>query len=340
MSDTINDQTTKKQQMKALVLENYNTSYVLKEMDRPVPGKGEVLVQVRASSVNPLDLKIKGGQAAHAKAILPAVPGVDLAGVVVLIGEGVVNFKVGDEVYGLTGGIGGIQGSLAEYAAVDAELLALKPANISMEAAAAIPLTFITAWEGLVDRAQVSKNKTVLIHGAAGGVGHLALQIAIAFGADTFGTGRPEQQSVIEGYGATAIDFTSSAVAEYVGKHTAGEGFDIVFDTVGGTTLDDSFKAVKTYRGHALSALGWGSHSIAPLSFRAATYSGVFTLLPLLTGKGRAHHGAILKEATALIEAGKVVPMVDSHQYRMETIEEAYAAVENRTAKGKVVITI
>jgi len=89
-----------------------------------------------------------------------------------------------------------------------------------------------------------------------------------------------------------------------------------------------------------LSILGWGSHSLAPLSFRGATYSGVFTLYPLLSGQGRAHHGEILREATALIDAGKIIPMIDPHRYTLETVEDAYAAMENRTAKGKVVVEI
>jgi len=113
--------------MKALILENFNTPYQLKEIDKPIAGKGEALVKIAASGVNPLDLKIKAGQAAHAKAKLPAILGIDLAGVVEEVGKGVTTFKPGDEVYGMTGGIAGVPGSLAEYAAVDADLLAIKP---------------------------------------------------------------------------------------------------------------------------------------------------------------------------------------------------------------------
>jgi len=133
-------------------------------------------------------------------------------------GPGVTAFEKGDEVYGMAGGVGGLQGTLAEFAAVDIDLLARKPANLSMRQAAALPLSVITAWEGLVD---------------------------------------------------------------------------IVYDTVGGATLDASFASVKRYTGHVLSSLGGGAHSLAPLSFRGATYSGVFTLLPLITGENRAHHGEI-----------------------------------------------
>jgi len=172
--------------MKALILENYGSPYILKEISRPVPGKGEVLVQIIASGVNPLDLKIKSGQAAHAQTRLPAILGVDMAGIIVETGKEVTDFKIGDEVYGLTGGVAGIQGSLAQYTAVDSRLIAIKPANLSMREAAAIPLSFITAWEGLMDRARVKKDKTVLIQGGTGGVGHMAIQLAMAKGATVF----------------------------------------------------------------------------------------------------------------------------------------------------------
>ena len=326
--------------MKALVLENYGSPFVLKEIDRPQPKSGEVLVNVKAASVNPLDTKIKTGNAGHAKTQLPAILGIDMAGIVVEVGSGVTKFKAGDEVYGMTGGIAGVQGSLAEYAAVDADLLALKPNNITMGEAAAIPLGFITAWEGLVDRAKVEKGKTVLIHGGSGGVGHLAVQIAVAKGATVFTTDSPGKKELVEAYGATSIDYTTQNVDDYVKQHSDGEGFDIVFDTVGGSTLDSSFKAVKVYTGHAISILGWGTHSIAPLSFRGATYSGVFTLLPLITGKHRAHHGEIMAEATALIEAGKLKPIVDPTYYSFANVEDAYKAVEAGTSKGKVIVNI
>ncbi|WP_214072570.1 zinc-dependent alcohol dehydrogenase family protein [Mucilaginibacter sp. dw_454] len=326
--------------MKALVLENYGSPFVIKEIERPVPKDGEVLVQIKAASVNPLDTKIKTGNAGHAKTKLPAILGIDMAGIVVEVGKDVKNFKAGDEVYGMTGGIAGVQGSLAEYAAVDADLLALKPKNLIMGKAAAIPLGFITAWEGLVDRAKIEKGKTVLIHGGTGGVGHMATQIAVAKGAKVFTTDSPAKKELAEAFGATSIDYTSSSIEDYMTKHTDGEGFDIVFDTVGGAVLDDSFKAAKTYHGHVVSILGWGTHSIAPLSFRGATYSGVFTLLPLITGKHRAHHGEILREATAIIEAGQLKPIIDPSHYTFENIEEAYQAVASGKAKGKVIINL
>src|ERR1700758_1421594 len=141
--------------MQAAVLDGPKQPFRVASILRPAPARGEVLVRIKASGVNPLDTKIYVGQAAHARHPLPAILGIDLAGVVEAVGPGVAGFRRGDEVYGMTGGVGGLQGSLAEFAAVDARLLAPKPANLSMREAVALPLIFITAWEGLVDRAAV-----------------------------------------------------------------------------------------------------------------------------------------------------------------------------------------
>jgi NADPH:quinone reductase-like Zn-dependent oxidoreductase len=299
-----------------------------------------VLVKVKASGVNPLDTKIRAGKAAHAKRTLPAVLGMDLAGVVEEIGADVTGFAPGDEVYGMTGGVGDLQGSLAQYAAVDARLLAHKPAALTMREAAALPLVVITAWEGLVDRAQVHAGQKVLIHGGAGGIGHVAVQIARARGAEVFATASPSQLDVVKALGATPIDYTTTSAEQYVAEHTNGEGFDVIFDTVGGPVLDASFAAARTYTGHVLSALGWGNHSIAPLSFRGATYSGVFTLLPMLTGRGREHHGEIMREAAALADAGELKPLLDPRHFTLATVADAHAAVESGTARSRIVIDI
>ena len=166
------------------------------------------------------------------------------------------------------------------------------------------------------------------------------MQIARAFGADVFATGSARQQAIIEGFGATFIDYRKSSVEEYVAEHTAGEGFDIVYDTLGGETLDASFKAARVYEGHVGSCLGWGQHSLAPLSFRGATYSGVFTLLPLLTGKGREHHGEILREAAQLIEAGQLKPLLDPRQFTLQTAEAAHELLVSGAAQGRLVVEI
>lgn len=324
--------------MHAAVLTAYNTPLQISEVPDPAPGRGEVLVRVMASGVNPLDTKIRRGEAAHAQMPAPAVLGIDMAGIVEAVGSQVDQFAVGDEVFGMTGGVGGVPGSLAEFAAVDARLIAHKPGALSMEQAAAIPLGFITSWEGLVDRAGLAAGHRVLIHGGAGGVGFLAVQLALARGAQVFATGGPSSQDVIRQVGAMPIDYTASVVDEYVDEYTGGEGFDIVVDNVGGATLDDSFTAVKRYSGHVVSALGWGTHSLAPLSFRGATYSGVFTLMPLLTGRGREHHGHILGQAAALADAGQLVPRLHASTFALGEVNDAYRTVENGSATGKVIV--
>jgi NADPH:quinone reductase len=306
-------------------------------VDRRLLGPDEVRVKIAASGVNPLDTKIRAGKADHARQALPAVLGLDMAGVIKEIGPGVASFRVGDEVYGMVGGVGGLQGTLAESMTVDASLIALKPGNLSMRQAAALPLSFITSWEALVDRAKVQADYKVLIHAGAGGVGHIAIQIARSFGAEVFATASKEKAETVRGLGATPIDYRALTVEDYVKEFTQGKGFDVIFDTVGGTTLDQSFTAVRKYTGHVVSALGWGSHSLAPLSFRGATYSGVFTLLPLLTGEGREHHGEILRRAAELAEAGKLSPLLNAKRYSSMEIDAAYAEVVS-SVTGKTVI--
>lgn len=326
--------------MKAAVVREANGPFEIVDRLLPDVPQGHVLVRIAASGVNPLDTKIRAGTAAHAKHPLPAVLGMDLAGVVVQVDSGVTRFQVGDEVYGLVGGVGGLQGTLAEYAAVDADLLAHKPKSLSLRESAALPLVSITAWEGLVDRARTSSDHKVLVHGGAGGVGNVAIQIARSFGADVYTTVTPAQFDVVRPLGATPIDYTTSTPADYIRAHTADKGFDVVYDTVGGATLDASFASARRYTGHVVSALGWGAHSLAPLSFRGATYSGVFTLMPMLSGKGRAHHGEILAQVAKLVDAGQLRPLVDTQRFTLKQAGDAHARAASGQAVGKVVVDI
>lgn len=324
--------------MQAAMVETFGAPFRVASVARPVPGRGEVLVRVVASAVNPLDVKISRGEAPHARQPLPAILGIDMAGIVESAGPGVTGYRRGDEVYGMTGGVGGLQGSLAEFASVDARLLAPKPATLSMREAAALPLAFITAWEGLVDRAAVKAGNKVLIQGGAGSVGHIALQIAHSFGAQVYATVSERDRTLVERLGAIAVGRDTSPEA-LVATHSGGAGFDIVFDTVGGAVLDTSFQLVRRF-GHVVSALGWGSHLLAPLSFRAASYSGVFTLLPLLTGQGRDHHGRIMREATRLAETGKITPRLDARRFTLETASDAYQALQEGNGNGKLVVDV
>jgi NADPH:quinone reductase len=325
--------------MQAYRVEESNGPFQKVDLPSPALQPNHVLVRIKASGVNPLDTKIRAAKAAHAKQPLPAVLGLDMAGTVEETSPEVTAFEPGDEVYGMVGGVGGLQGTLAEFIAVDADLLAHKPQSLSMREAAALPLITITAWEGLIDHAKVHAAQTVLIHAGAGGVGHIAVQLAVAYGAKVFATVSPEKKKIVEDFGATPIDYRSSSVEEYIAVHTQGKGFDIVYDTVGGATLDASFIAAKRYTGHVVSCLGWGTHSLAPLSFRSATYSGVFTLHPLITGEGRANQGKILAQATALVESGKLKPLLNDQQFFLEDINAAHALVESG-AMGKVVIEV
>ncbi|MBP8253209.1 MAG: zinc-dependent alcohol dehydrogenase family protein [Citrobacter sp.] len=326
--------------MTALVLENFaDEQFTRAQLPVPTTGAGQVLVQIHASGVNPIDYKIRLGEAPYAMPELPAVLGTDMAGVVVVVGEGVERFNVGDEVYGLTGGVRGLQGSLAQYAAVDAHLLALKPRNISMREAAAIPLTLLTAWEGLVDNAKVKPGQSVLVQGGAGGVGNMVVQLAKAMDANVWATGCTANQSLIARLGATPLDYTKLSTQEIVNNCTAGQGFDIVYDTVGGLVLQDSLGMTRHY-GHITSCAAFGEHNLAVSSLRCATLSGVFVLMRMLSGEGRAHHGEILDAATRLIEDGKIRPVVDVRHFTLDQAIDAHHAVQDGSASIKVVIDV
>ncbi|CAM2154660.1 NADPH:quinone reductase [Pararobbsia alpina] len=325
--------------MRALLLDSYDHgTFRVAETESPLPAAGQLRLRVHASGVNPIDYKIRKGQAAFAMPTLPAVIGTDVAGVVTEVGTGVHGFSVGDEVYGLAGGVRGLPGSLAEYMTVDAAFMARKPVNLSMREAAALPLVALTAWEGLVDRANVQAGQKVLVQGGAGGVGHVVVQIARALGADVYATASTQKLDLVRELGATPIDYTTTSVDEYVKQYTAGKGFDVIYDTVGGPTLEASLGAVRHY-GRIASCAAYGTHNLALSSLRCADVMGVFVLYPMLGGERHAHHGDILREVTRLAEAGKVRPVLDPRHFTLETALEAHDAVE-AGANVKVVIDV
>ncbi|MBF7092430.1 zinc-dependent alcohol dehydrogenase family protein [Flavobacterium sp. ALJ2] len=325
--------------MKALYINTYESDFVSTQIEKPTPKTGEVLIKIHASGVNPIDNKIRTGKAPYATPILPAILGTDLAGVIEEVGTDVSDFIIGDEVYGLAGGVLGLQGTLAEYIAVDANLLAKKPTNLTMREAAAVPLVLLTAWEGLVDRVTIKKGDKVLVHGGAGGVGHMAIQLAKIFGADVYTTVSLKKSAIAKSLGATPIDYKSVEVENYVNQHTQGIGFDIIYDTVGGQSLDDSFKAIRHY-GHISSCAAFGTHNLATGSLRSSNLHGVFVLHPMLSGEGRKHHGDILKQAAKLIEEGKLKPILDSRKFTLDNAIEAHKAVSDGSAIGKIVVDI
>ncbi len=177
--------------MRAMTITRFGGTEVFQpaEVAKPELKAGHVLVRIAASSVNPVDYKIRElGEALPFAPKLPAILGTDFAGTVEALGEGVTDYAIGDEVYGCAGGLGELPGSLAEYILADSRLIARKPKNLSMAESAALPLVAITAYEGLV-RANTGAGKKVLVHGGSGGVGHVALQLAKHFGADVYATG-------------------------------------------------------------------------------------------------------------------------------------------------------
>ncbi len=327
--------------MKAMIIRESGDPSVFQMADIPTPpiGPGQVLVRVAATSVNPVDWKIrKLGPPLGPD--MPAVLHGDVAGVVEAVGADVSGFAVGEEVYGCAGGVKGTGGALAEFMACDADFLAPKPTNLSMVEAAALPLVCLTAWEGLVDGANVGSGHTVLVHAGAGGVGHVATQIAIARGAKVYATvSGPEKAAVVREFGAIPINYLEHSVEDYVVDHTGGAGFDIVYDTVGGENIPKSWAAAKL-KGTVISCQTNSTQDLTPLHLKGLKHIGVLMLIPLLHGAGAAAHGQIMREITALAEAGQIRPLMDGEPYALEDVAAAHARLESGQAMGKVVVQV
>ena len=327
--------------MKAIILPEHGGPelFRVEEVPKPKIKPGHVLIQVAASSVNPVDFKIRQGLIPIGPD-LPAILHGDMSGVVAEVASDVDEFAPGDEVYGCVGGFKGLPGVLADYALADARLLAKKPSNLSMEEAAALPLVTITAWNALMDRAKVSEGQGVLVHAAAGGVGHVALQLAKAAGAEVHVTASSEEKIALgKELGADiGINYKERSVEEYVSEHTGGAGYDIVFDTVGTTRLDDSFEAAKI-GGTVVSIAARSTHDLTHVHVRALTLHVVFMLLPLARNIGREQHGAILRQATQLVQTGKLRPHLHTEVFPFERVGDAHALLESGKALGKIVLS-
>jgi NADPH2:quinone reductase len=327
--------------MKAQVINRFGPSSVFEpaELPRPAPGPGEVLIRVAASSVNPVDCKIRSGLLQAIAPEFPAVLHGDVAGVVEETGAGVDRFQPGDEVYACAGGLKGLGGALAEYMAADAGLVARKPASLTMAEAAALPLVSITAWEGIA-RAGVKPGQHVLVHGGTGGVGHVAQQLARVRGARvtvTCGSAAKCEQARALGCD-DAVNYRDEDAADYVQRLTDGRGFDVVFDTVGGAVLDQSFAAA-ALNGAVVSIATRSTHDLTPLHARGLSLHVVFMLIPMLHGVGRAAHGRILEEVAKLADTGRLRPLVDPRAFTLDQAGEAHALLESGGATGKVVLT-
>ncbi|WP_386628344.1 zinc-dependent alcohol dehydrogenase family protein [Sulfitobacter geojensis] len=328
--------------MKAMTITAYgeNAKFDAAELPKPTVTPGHVVIRIAASSVNTVDTMIRSmGSDLPLSPALPAVLGMDFAGVVDAVGEGVTKFAVGDEVYGCAGGLADLQGALAEYMLADAALIAHKPKSISMREAAAMPLVGITAYEGL-ERAGVAAGQKILVQGGAGGVGHLAVQLAKHFGADVYGTGTGENQmDIIKGYGATPIDFAVEKVADYVAAHTGGAGFDLIFDTVGGANMTNSFEAAKL-NAHIASTVALVELDLSPAHFKGLSLHIIFMLLPMLSGQGREKHGEILAKLADIVDAGAMKPLLDPQTFDLENVSSAYDRLASGKAIGKVVVDV
>lgn len=326
--------------MKAMQIKTYgdDAQFEVAEVEKPEVKAGHVLVKIAASSVNTVDTMIrKMGKDLPLSPDTPAILGMDFAGTVEAVGEGVTGYSDCDEVYGCAGGLADLPGTLAEYIVADSDLIAKKPNNLSMREAAALPLVAITAYEGL-QRAGIKRGQKVLVHGGSGGVGHVAVQLAKQWGAEVFSTGGGEPQlALIEKLGATPINYKTESVEDYVKKHTDGAGFDLVFDSVGGANISKSFEAARL-NGQIATTVSMCELDLTPAHFKGLSLHVVFMLIPMLHNFRRADHAKILSDLTSITESGGLQPLLDEKQFALEEAGQAHARLESGKAMGKVVI--
>lgn len=328
--------------MKAIVINQHGSSDVFEEIEtaNPIARPGHVVIDIRATSVNPVDTKIRRGSEGTGGLTFPAILHIDVAGVISSIGLGVTRFKVGDEVYGCFGGIAGIPGALAEQMEADPDMLAHKPKSLSFGEAASLPLVAITAWEALVDRATIKPCDNVLVHGGTGGVGHIGIQLAKMMGARVSTTvSTPQKAEIARRLGADEVIFyRSETPQDYSQRVTQGKGFDTVFDTLGGEVLQSSFKATRL-KGHVISIIGNDTYDLTDMHFKALRLDYVFMALSIVHHEGRRHHGDILERLAQLIDRGQVKTLIDErHEFSVTGVRDAHARLESGRAIGKIVI--
>lgn len=312
----------------------YSTS-----VESPDLEPGYVLVRPGATSVNPIDLKIRSGTVPKVAPGLPAVLHNDVAGRVVEVGEGVSKFQPGDEVFGLACGFEGRSGALGEYLITDPNLLADKPPSLSMEQAAALPIVGITAWRSLVERAEIEEEQSVLVHGGTGGVGHIGVQLAHHFGSTVTTTASTEQKlEIARSLGAeNTINYEQEPVEEYVEEYTDGDGFDVVFDTVGGENIERSFQAVRP-GGTVVTIAARSSNDLTLMHRKDLTLHAVFILLPSLTGEHRERIGELLEFVSLLAESREICPFIDAREFDYSEVGAAHRLAESGDHIGKIVL--
>ncbi len=308
-----------------------------------LPGPAYIRVRLHAAGVNPVDTKLRKGGTYFSER-MPAVLGCDGAGVVESVGSEVTRFRPGDEVFFCNGGIGGEQGNYAEYTVIHEAYAAAKPRQLSMVEAAALPLVWITAWESLLDRAQLKAGESVLIHAAAGGVGHVAVQLAKHLGARVAVTvSGPDKAALVRELGADKIiDYRTQDFIATTLDWTGGQGVDVVFDTVGGTTFCRSFAAARVY-GRVVTLLQTVCEAEDMKTARSRNQSIHYELMltPMLLGmhQARVRQREMVEAAADLVAAGKLRVEV-SRVLPLQQAQDAHRLIEAGHMSGKVVLEV
>lgn len=332
--------------MKAVLLTAPGGVECLKMTEVNIPQLSDpqaIRVRLHAAGINPVDYKMRQAGTLFPEK-LPAILGCDGAGVIDAVGSAVTRFKVGDEVYFFNGGIGGKEtGNYAEYTTIHQDYAALKPKNLTMVEAAAIPLVWITAWEGLVDRAQLQAHQTVLIHAGAGGVGHLAIQLAKKLGARVAVTiSSQDKADFAKSLGADyCINYTQTDFVQVALEWTNGRGVDVVYDTVGGDLCCRSIPALRVY-GKLVTILDLTACTGDALKLarqRNLHLIQELMLTPLLLGmhEARLAQRRMLEEATQMIEAGQLRVKV-GQVLPLTEFAEAHRLIEGGHTSGKIVL--
>jgi NADPH2:quinone reductase len=331
--------------MKAVVMTGAGAPDVLELRDLPVPQlqtPTQVLVRLKAAGVNPIDTKVRQ-RGTFISNGSPDILGCDGAGVVEVVGPHVSGFGPGDAVYFCFGGLGGSQGNYAEYALVEQHCLTPKPQSLSFEEAAAAPLVLITAWEALYDRARLCAGQRVLIHAGAGGVGHVAVQLAKRQGAMVATTvSNAQKADFVKGLGADLpILYPQQDFVEAVLDWTDGEGVDVAFDTVGGETFYRSCEAVNLY-GDVVTLLQPSEDGNLKGARQRNLRVGLELMLtPMLLDlrEEQAEQAKILRECGRLFDGGSLQVQV-SEVFPLAEAAEAHRRIEAGSMSGKVVLTM
>lgn len=330
--------------MKAVLMTATGGPEVLRpdEVAEPeIVAPGQVKVRIRAAGVNPVDAKIRS-RGLFLPGSLPAILGLDGAGEVCAVGADVTALEIGDAVWYCNGGLGREPGNYAEYAVLDAQVARRKPATADFAEAAAGPLVLLTAWEGLFDRAGLQAGQTVLVHAGAGGVGHVAIQLAKWAGARVITTvGTPEKAAMVRELGADhVIDYRRQDFVAETLAWTGGRGADVCLDTVGGETLTRSVEATAHY-GALVTLLQLAASDTAWNEARTRNLRLGFELMltPLMRDlpAARAHQGEILDRCAGLIDDGLLKLRV-SRRYPLAQAAEAHAEIGGGRVSGKLVL--